>query len=122
MCVYGSLKSHKLKFTWSGKGKLRLVAFQPSFDYLNLASANMDPVLIILTCLLLIWKTRILMTQTVMELRTQLGRTQNLTDTCFSLPAFFLLFSRHGSLLSFLLCQAPIFYPGQVSFQTVWIV
>lgn len=39
------------------KGKLRLVAFQPSFDYLNLASANTDPVLIILTCLLLIWKT-----------------------------------------------------------------
>ena len=30
-----------------GKGKLRVVAFQPSLDYLNLTSANMDPVLII---------------------------------------------------------------------------
>lgn len=49
VCVW-SLKSHKLKFTWSlevemelDKGKLRLVAFQPSFDYLNLASANIGP-------------------------------------------------------------------------------
>ena len=56
------------------------------------------------------------MTQTVMELRTQLGRTQNLTATSFSFPAFCLLFSRHTALLSFLLYKAPIFYPGQISF------
>ena len=99
------------------KGKLRLVAFQPSFDYLNLASANTDPVLIILACLLVIWKT---------SNDTDCHGAQDTIRKNTELDSHFLLSfsSSPDTDPSYLSCEykAPIFYPSQLSFRTGWIV